>query len=344
MLVIAALLAAVHAVPTPQLLDTNNLPFYYPESTVVTRPPAHAFANPSETDIGKLAIQTLMRELHATKQDLRIQRQFTDDSKVTHVYVARLVDGIPVANHNAAVHIKNGHVSSFSSSFTNLQSQHSSLINAAKTEILLPEAVSIAQAALGAPKDSTQATIAFLQTANGYVKVHEFQLRDDSLNLWYHVSVDCGSGAIVQVIDYYSRASYNVIKFPKLVPTDGFETVTDEADPTASPLGWNNDGITEFNITKGNNANVKSTRSKIAYYPTSSDLNFKSEWNSSEPADSPANNITSSTHLFYLVNKMHDISYQYGFTEAAGNFQDNNFGKGGEANDSVNVNNLSQDG
>ena len=32
---------------------------------------------------------------------------------------------------------------------------------------------------------------------------------------------------------------------------------------------------------------------------------------------------------------MHDLSYQYGFTEVAGNFQSNNFGKGGEENDAV---------
>ncbi len=34
---------------------------------------------------------------------------------------------------------------------------------------------------------------------------------------------------------------------------------------------------------------------------------------------------------------MHDVTYQYGFTEQAGNFQTNNFGKGGKGNDAVNV-------
>jgi extracellular elastinolytic metalloproteinase len=32
---------------------------------------------------------------------------------------------------------------------------------------------------------------------------------------------------------------------------------------------------------------------------------------------------------------MHDLSYQYGFTEAAGNFQNVNFGKGGVEGDPV---------
>ncbi|KAH9262776.1 hypothetical protein BASA83_013747 [Batrachochytrium salamandrivorans] len=35
---------------------------------------------------------------------------------------------------------------------------------------------------------------------------------------------------------------------------------------------------------------------------------------------------------------MHDISYQYGFTESAGNFQKDNFGLGGEGNDAVTIN------
>jgi hypothetical protein len=33
---------------------------------------------------------------------------------------------------------------------------------------------------------------------------------------------------------------------------------------------------------------------------------------------------SSTTNLFYMNNIMHDIWYQYGFTEASGNFQQNN--------------------
>ncbi|MDT7604876.1 MAG: hypothetical protein QOF61_2873, partial [Acidobacteriota bacterium] len=41
------------------------------------------------------------------------------------------------------------------------------------------------------------------------------------------------------------------------------------------------------------------------------------------------------TNLFYYNNIMHDFSYRLGFTETAGNFQTNNFGRGGTGNDSV---------
>src|SRR5262249_45037470 len=40
-------------------------------------------------------------------------------------------------------------------------------------------------------------------------------------------------------------------------------------------------------------------------------------------------------NLFYVNNLLHDVHYHYGFTEAAGNFQFNNYGRGGLGNDAV---------
>ncbi len=40
-------------------------------------------------------------------------------------------------------------------------------------------------------------------------------------------------------------------------------------------------------------------------------------------------------NLFYWTNRYHDILYSFGFNEAAGNFQTNNFGLGGFGNDAV---------
>lgn len=41
------------------------------------------------------------------------------------------------------------------------------------------------------------------------------------------------------------------------------------------------------------------------------------------------------TQLFYYTNVMHDWLYSYGFDEASGNFQEDNFGRGGAGGDSV---------
>lgn len=48
------------------------------------------------------------------------------------------------------------------------------------------------------------------------------------------------------------------------------------------------------------------------------------------------------TQLFYTNNLIHDLYYRYGFNEVAGNFQQYNFGRGGQENDAVITN--AQDG
>jgi len=48
-----------------------------------------------------------------------------------------------------------------------------------------------------------------------------------------------------------------------------------------------------------------------------------------------ANNFnTARTNAFYIINSVHGLTYQYGFTEAAFKFQNDNFGKGGAGGDS----------
>ena len=56
-----------------------------------------------------------------------------------------------------------------------------------------------------------------------------------------------------------------------------------------------------------------------------------------DPDAVQANVDAARVNAFYVVNTVHDISYLYGFTEAAFNFQNNNFGKGGAGNDRVEV-------
>ncbi len=55
-------------------------------------------------------------------------------------------------------------------------------------------------------------------------------------------------------------------------------------------------------------------------------------------AQSPAtddNRKAAQVNLFYWINRYHDILYAFGFTEAAGNFQTNNFNLGGLGNDAI---------
>lgn len=111
--------------------------------------------------------------------------------------------------------------------------------------------------------------------------------------------------------------------------------------PNASPFGWHDDGINFYYSSKGNNTDTyedsdnddRPTGGDAARAYGGAQLNFDFSLNHSF---SPlANKNSSVTNLFYWTNLMHDVWYQYGFTENSGNFQNNNFNKGGIGNDYV---------
>ena len=136
---------------------------------------------------------------------------------------------------------------------------------------------------------------------------------------------------------------YTVFALPLESPSHGNRSiVTNPADSLASPYGWHDDnGATgaEYTITRGNNV--------FAYDDVDNDdvpgfspdggavLEFNFPYN---PSSSPNTyQAAAITNLFYMNNMMHDVWYHYGFDEASGNFQANNYGRGGVAGDYVNA-------
>jgi len=102
----------------------------------------------------------------------------------------------------------------------------------------------------------------------------------------------------------------------------------------ASPNGWINDGDTE---TKGNNvdAHTDLNADDLPDLPrpasTNRVFNFPLDLTKGPGTYSQAAVV----NLFYWCNFMHDRLYDVGFTEAAGNYQDDNFGRGGVGRDAV---------
>ncbi len=136
--------------------------------------------------------------------------------------------------------------------------------------------------------------------------------------------------------------SYTVYPMPLDSPYEGGRSaVANPDDATASPFGWHDiNGVAgaEYTTTRGNNVH--------AYQ----DANGSNTSSGDEPNggsaltfDFPVNlsNAPSTyqpgavTNLFYWSNIIHDVLYQYGFDEASGNFQVNNYGRGGAGNDDV---------
>ena len=143
--------------------------------------------------------------------------------------------------------------------------------------------------------------------------------------------------------------SYNV--FPLGVESPNHGALSTEVEPwdlTASPFGWHDiDGAAgaEFTTTRGNNVLADT------------DLDANNIPDGNAPDGGPSlqfdfpfddNNDPGTyrdfaiTNLFYWNNIVHDVMYQYGFDEPAGNFQENNYGNGGAGSDSVNAD--AQDG
>lgn len=119
-------------------------------------------------------------------------------------------------------------------------------------------------------------------------------------------------GSIVQAVDYISHASYQAIILPNSVPTDGFGIVRDPANLVASPSGWNSDGVTTWPDTQGNNLEVNVGSTRALGGPN---LTFTSTWTASSQPGTAGNRDASSVNLFYILNTLHDIVYQFGFNE-----------------------------
>ncbi|KAH6567149.1 hypothetical protein BASA62_006287 [Batrachochytrium salamandrivorans] len=62
---------------------------------------------------------------------------------------------------------------------------------------------------------------------------------------------------------------------------------------------------------------------------------FNMEFDSTLPPRTSKNLVAGAINAFYAANTFHDVLYQYGFTEPAGNYQKNNFEKGGIGGDPV---------
>lgn len=146
-----------------------------------------------------------------------------------------------------------------------------------------------------------------------------------------------------------TSGSYNVIPLYFESPKHtSFRMVTSPwenagAGNNATTHGWHYDGTTNYESTRGNNTfayldilsnNSPGGDNRVAQSATPSpslSFNFPHA-----PADAPStegNRDVALTNLFYWNNIVHDVTYQYGFTETAGNFQNDNIGRGGSGGD-----------
>lgn len=132
-----------------------------------------------------------------------------------------------------------------------------------------------------------------------------------------------------------ATGTYRVYPLPTESPNHGERILvgSDASDDLASPFGWHDTNAAvgaEYTITRGNNAHAYEDRADAntpGYSPDGgASLTFDFTL---DPERSPIiSQDAVITNMFYWTNVIHDVLYHYGFTESAGNFQQNNYGRG----------------
>lgn len=334
--------------------------------------------------------------LESDIKDWKITNEvYSKNTKVIHIYIQQLYNGIPVFNAVSNISIKEttGKVIFGSNSFIK---NISAKINSDEPTLEPRKAIIQAASALhlGSPRGLELAqeegvnkyvfSKSGISTEKIPVELVYQPLKDGSVKLswllnihqldgkhWWNVRVDANTGIILDKNDwglncdfdirtgkhshkttskkakspvieikknvnfFDESLQYTVLALPVESPNHGDRSILSQPHNTlASPFGWHDtDGVAgaEYTITRGNNVyallDADGDNETIGYSPDGGNallFNFPLDRDGKAPE---TYKDASLTNLFYVNNVMHDIFYQYGFDEGAGNFQANNYNR-----------------
>ncbi|KAF9460264.1 Fungalysin metallopeptidase-domain-containing protein [Collybia nuda] len=313
-----------------------QLETFHPASTYQTFGEGidHPLRKRDGTTLQDSAVTFVQSHLNLTSSEITFKSGF-EGQVARHAYVKQSANGIPFANAVANVAFnKDGKVVAFGSSFVKPKT-----IASPTPSITLNAAIAKAEDVLDGTYNGHPSSIQYLAKSDGSAALtHAIQIQNEETGTWFDAFVDAHSGELLHVTDFVSKASYLVLPITKQNLTQGFETLTNPYDAISSPNGWHSTGTVNFTcVVSGNNAVAfKGTNSSLTAQ-SSSPLNFLYTQNPATQPTAGSNVDAARTNAFYIVNTLHDVTYRYGFTEAAYNFQSNNFGKGGKGGDPVTV-------
>ena len=313
-------------------------------------------------------------DLGLTRNDLRLaevkDRYQTQHNGVTHIYLQQQYQGIDVVNAILNVNVdREGRVINVGDRFVHdlIKSIETwtPTVTAGEAVAAVAERLGMATGGLqpvrvvGGPAeevhfakgslslDDIPVKLAFFRVAGGPVRLAwDVVVRLPNERHWYNLWIDAATGDLLGSHDWVGRltpekaepdgATYTVFAAPLMNPYEGQRAhLSSPADPVASPFGWHDlDGKpgADTTDTRGNNAVIMASGS--GYRPDggrSLDFDFAFDPDKGPEAYTDA----ALANLFYWTNTLHDIHYRYGFDEVAGNFQLNNYGRGGAAGDEV---------
>ncbi|KAM5435825.1 Extracellular metalloproteinase 4 [Microsporum ferrugineum] len=301
-----------------------------------------------------------------------IDDHYIGDSGIGHVHFRQTVYGIDIDNTDFNVNVgRDGKVFSYGSSFykgeipkanpvakrdfsdpvnaligaiNTLKIPVTAAVGEVKTTPIEGNSTYMFKGTTGALTDPT-AQLVYLQKDGG---LHlTWRVETDVGDNWLLTYVDANKNDQIHgVVDYVASAEYQVYPWGVNDPTDGERAHLYFPWFKTGSRNWHIDGRGWHTTTRGNNAIAQDNPSGGWEYednhrPTNPLLIFRYPYTQSMTP--PASYRDASiTQLFYTGNVYHDLLYILGFNEKAGNFQVNNWGKGGKGNDFTILN--TQDG
>ncbi len=300
--------------------------------------------------------------------------RFSRPTGATHLYLRQTWAGLPVYNGQLQINVnRDGRVISVNNAFLpNLAGAVNTgapAIDAAAAVAAAARSIGIDRvpAALAEPSDAIsqltrvahagisripiEARLMWLPIRGGEARmVWNFQIETLDGNNWYDFTVDAVSAKVWTRFDWVADASYRVYPIPiespnhtaPLPPADARQLIVDPQEAQASPFGWhdtNGAAGAEFTIHRGNNTHSWEDSDGNDAPPAGAQPDCGAGLLCDFPinlAGAPSTYRPAAvTNLFYWNNIIHDVLWQYGFDEPGGNFQVNNYGRGGLGNDDV---------
>jgi len=291
------------------------------------------------------------------------------DVNITHSYFKQVVNGLVVSNGDIGVNV-NGRgevVNSWESVYRGAVPAYNGAANTAEAAIrAFAKLVGKDAGEVVQVETSTAYPNAMMTFAVGFseevVPASLTYIHDDaSLHLcwelvvnagdfWWNAWVEDATLDVIAVHDWVqdqAPATYLGYLPPVTDPTffDGVRRIGLEREAPSCPEGWHSiNGIDRLVVTVGNMGCAQGNRQNSPARNCDNSWQRPNGGNPNElkfefPVDlngAPVSYLAAAvTNLFWWNNFIHDVFWYYGFTEVAGNFQENNFGRGGAQNDGV---------
>jgi hypothetical protein len=158
---------------------------------------------------------------------------------------------------------------------------------------------------------------------------------------WHRTVIDAGTGKVLRRTNRAQHSGPEGTVYREQTP------IAAGATRQVTPFTGLDGSWVSGTVTAGNNVTAYrdlTNDNVLGYQPSNADQHFNfaftDDWRLDQDADDESLNAdldAAITQLFYYTNVMHDWLYGYGFDEAAGNFQVDNFGRGGSGGDPVNA-------